>query len=160
VESKIVPATPALLRQVAEDLRPSDRIEVWLSHQHRPQQALEHAAKLSVWTFCVVDDEGPLAAFGLGGRPMSTVCSPWLLGTTRALSAWRAWARFSRPIVQMMTKDVELLENYVHAGNMQSVRWLAQCGFTLDDPKPYGALGAPFHRFWMRGDLCAPPLSV
>jgi hypothetical protein len=154
-ESRLIDATKADLLAIAEDMRPKDREEVWLSHRHRPRQAIEHAAKLSIWTKIVVDDEGPLAAFGLGGMPASTVCFPWMLGTTRSLAAWRAWARFSRPIVQQMAKDVELLENWVHAGNIQSVRWLGMCGFTLDDPKPYGAVGAPFHRFWMRGDLCA-----
>jgi hypothetical protein len=152
--SELVAATPARLADLAVHIRESDRVELWLSHQNTPEQAVRHCLKLSLWSYCLVDDLGTIAAFGLGGLPMSTVCAPWALAREKGVS--RAdWGRFSRPIVQRMRQDVELLENWVHAGNIQSIRWLKSCGFTLDAPKPYGALGAPFHRFWMRGTLCA-----
>lgn len=152
--SRIVPATADLLADLADNIRDSDRTELWLAHQNTPQQAMKHCLKLSVWSYCLVDERGTLAAFGLGGLPLSTVCAPWALARENGVSR-STWGRFSRPIVAKMREQVELLENWVHAGNIPSIRWLRSCGFTLDAPQPYGALGAPFHRFWMRGDLCA-----
>lgn len=150
--SDLAPATPALLAALAPRLREADKTELWLSHQNTPEQALRHALKLSVWAYCLVGPEGPIAAFGLGGAPMSVICSPWALAADPGPS--RAdWGRFSRPVITKMRRDVELLENWVHAGNIVSIRWLRSCGFTLDAAAPYGALGAPFHRFWMKGDL-------
>jgi RimJ/RimL family protein N-acetyltransferase len=40
------------------------------------------------------------------------------------------------------------LENYVHAENKASVRWLKWLGFTMDEAAPYGPRGENFIHFY------------
>jgi hypothetical protein len=143
-----------MLAELAADLRPEDVREIRLSNGHTPAEALQAGLDVSAWVYCVVgEDLEPLGAFGLAGAPGARVCAPWALASPKLRAA--DWGRWSRPVVHCMRRGVELLENWVHVDNIRSVRWLKACGFTLEEPEPYGVQGALFHRFWMRGDLCA-----
>jgi len=55
----------------------------------------------------------------------------------------------SRYYVLEMKRHFQRLENYVDARQKRSIRWLKWCGFTVENPKPWGTLGLPFHQFWM-----------
>jgi hypothetical protein len=143
-----------LLEEIADGMRPADVEEVRLSHGHSPLAALEASVRSSpLVCYVAVDDGRPLCAFGVGGRPLAVKGSPWLLGHERLGDYRRELARLSRPMVQMMSARFSLLENWVHADNVVSVRWLKACGFTLEPAAPFGAQGAMFHRFWMKGGL-------
>ena len=150
---EITPTVDPDLPALAAALRPEDAREVWLSHRHTPAEALRASVRGSVLCWTARDATGPFAAFGLGGAPLALTGAPWMLGTTRLSLYARDLARHSRPWVRYMRQAVVLLENWVWADNMTSVRWLRSCGFTLEPAAPFGPFGAPFHRFWMKGDL-------
>ncbi len=145
--------TPDLVERLAAEMRPADAQEVWLSHQHRPLEALQRSVSVSPWCVAAVDAEGPLAMFGVGSRLLSETGSPWMLGSVRLANYRREIARWSPDVVRHMRSGYSTLENRVLAANVASVRWLSWCGFTLEEPAPFGPFGALFRRFWMKGDL-------
>ena len=149
---RFVKPTDELVAAVAADLREADKLEVWLSHRHDPADAVAASiASSPLIRYVAVDDQGPICAFGVGALGLlSDHGAPWLLGTRRLDEHLRQLARMSRPMVTMMRQRYRTLENWVHAGNLTSVRWLKACGFTIEEPASWGACGAHFHRFWMR----------
>lgn len=146
------PATLDDLDHVGRHLRQTDADEVRLSHGHDPHGAVRYAAENSWWTQALVMDDEPICVFGVGRRSwLGTVGSPWLLGTPGMAVHRRTVLKLSRPLVQQMRQGVSLLENWVWAGNMQSIKWLRFCGFTVEPPQAFGLENAPFHRFYMKG---------
>jgi len=78
--------------------------------------------------------------------------SPWLLGTNLFFKAHRKLHReFLRQCpdyVDRMQARFPRLENFIHAGNRLSIRWLKWCGFSLDMDAPVPINGEYFFRFW------------
>lgn len=145
----IVFAEPAHVPPLAAHMREADRREVWASHRHSPEQALEWSLAFAVraWT-CFVDNE-PAFMWGVSrpGSILSLVGAPWLLGTEAMLKVRREFLRQSRAYVELMQQDFERLENKAHAGNRESLRWLRWCGFEMDE-RPETIRGEPFVTFW------------
>jgi hypothetical protein len=131
-------------------MREADRNEVWASHRHTPLEALSSSFKRSslVWT---INHEGmPVAMFGVAS--MGALCDtgyPWLLGTDKMYEIIIEFLRWSRYYVQKMQEPYERLENWVDVRNTKSARWLKWCGFTLEEPKPWGFDKLPFSHFTM-----------
>jgi hypothetical protein len=42
------------------------------------------------------------------------------------------------------------MRNYVDARHARSIRWLKWLGFTIEEARPMGFAGLPFHPFGMR----------
>ena len=150
---KIIPAKPAHIPAIAADMREADRREVWASHRHTPVQALKSSLACSelAWT-CLVEDT-PALMFGVARRGilLSDTGVPWLLGADLFFKTHselnRVFLRQSQRYVALMLDRFPRLENYVHAGNKASIRWLKWCGFRLiDDPVTIN--GEEFYRFW------------
>lgn len=131
--------------------RAVDWRECWGFALSGPRAAAQRAGR--AWT--VTMDGRPVAMFGCERHPILSVGRPWMLGSEELddvpLLAWRR----SRAVVAMMRRDVDLLENYIAPENERSIAWLARLGFSIDPPRPVGALMRPGRRFWMRGDACA-----
>ncbi|MDE5879034.1 MAG: hypothetical protein K2G99_03265 [Desulfovibrio sp.] len=145
----IVPAEAAHIAPIAGHMRAADRREVKASHGHAPAEALAASLECSdmAWT-CLVDG-APAFMWGAGrrGSLLTRTGSPWLLATPAIYKVARAFLRRSRPYVERMQARFPRLENYVHANNRLSVRWLAWCGFTVE-AAPTIINGEPFHFFW------------
>lgn len=146
---RIIPADAAHIAPIAADMREADRREVWASHRHEPEQALAASLERSdlAWT-CLVDDV-PAFMWGAArqGSLISRTGAPWLLGTEGLYAVRREFLKQSRFYVGMMQSRFSRLENYVHAKNALSMRWLKWCGFTVEN----GATlinGEPFYLFW------------
>lgn len=152
---RITPAEPRHIQDIAQNLREADRREVWASHRHSPEEALRTSLELSdlAWT-CFVEGK-PSFMWGAArrGSILSEVGAPWLLGTDAILKVKTAFLRQSRGYVRAMQARFPMLENYVHAGNALSRRWLKWCGFTFDDG-PVLINDETFFRFW-REASCA-----
>lgn len=74
---------------------------------------------------------------------------PWMLATPALDSAPRTLlARLSQRHVAIMLRLFPRLENWVHADNRRSLRWLKWCGFVIDEPRACGVAGELFHRFY------------
>lgn len=146
-------------------MREADQREVWASHRHTPEQAL--AASLDAtdhelaWT-CLVDGV-PAFMWGAArrGSLLSMTGAPWLLGTPEMRTVWREFLRQCPAYVARMQAAFPLLENYVHAGNRTSIRWLRWCGFTVET-QPSLFNGEMFYLFWRthsRPGTISPPVS-
>lgn len=75
---------------------------------------------------------------------------PWLLGTDLVTRHRRAFIRTSNQYIVRMHSAFSHLLNFVHAENVQSVRWLRHAGFTIHPAVPFGAKGELFHCFEKR----------
>lgn len=140
---------------LVERMREADRLEVSLSHGHTPEQAVLHAMDTSRWSMSILRDGDMVCMFGVGGRMMSLVGSPWMLGTDLVDECKRSIAMISTRAIPVMAEGVKLLENWVHADNVVSIKWLTWLGFTIEEPRWYGNPGGIFRRFTMEGQLCA-----
>jgi hypothetical protein len=131
----IVPAAPEHIAAIAAGMREADRREVWASHRHTPEQALESGLARSelAWT-CFVEGK-PSFMWGVSrvGSLISITGAPWLLGTSAILKVRTEFLRQCPDYVARMQARFPRLENFVHAENRLSIRWLKWCGFTIDD---------------------------
>ena len=134
----IIEALPEHIPAIAANMREADRREVWASHRHTPQEALAFALQRSelAWT-CVVDG---LPAFMWGAARTGSFLrhsgAPWLLGTPAILKVRHDFLRYCPHFIAVMQGAFPCLENYVHAGNRLSIRWLKHLGFTVNEEMP------------------------
>ena len=146
----IIEALPEHIPAIAEHMREDDRREVWASHRHTPQEALEFALQRSelAWT-CMVDG---LPAFMWGaartGSFLGCTGAPWLLGTPAILAVRHDFLRHCPYFVSAMQSAFPCLENYVHAENKLSIRWLKHLGFTVNEEMPELMNDEDFFHFW------------
>ncbi len=141
-------------RYVADNLRQADIDEVVAAYGPiaTPRGVIEASVVATPDPCTITSPCGsgePVAIIGttpgtlLGGEP----ASPWMLGTEKIMNFPRPFVVGGRGYVRAMLERYDILANYVDVRNIVSVRWLKAIGFKLDDPKPYGPAGLPFHRF-------------
>jgi hypothetical protein len=132
-------------------LRSADRAEVAAAHGDRIAQVIRHS--IAVTPDCIVSEaDGELLCIW-GTAPVSLLSDegiPWLLGTNRIYRHSGLLTKTAKGYFQHALTIYSRLENYVDARNTASIRWLKRLGFALDEPRPYGVAGLPFHRFEMR----------
>lgn len=75
---------------------------------------------------------------------------PWLLGSDLIQRHPMVFLRHSRQIVARWRGMFPELRNYVDARHHRSIRWLRWLGFTIEEARPLGVAGLPFHPFEMR----------
>ena len=148
---EIVEARVGHIRPIARNMRSCDEREVWASHGYNPEEAMDASfwRSLKAWT-CLVDGE-PAFMWGVGPQEsvMGNVDCPWLLGTDAMKKVKLDFIKLSRRYVDDMQELYPRLENYVHAENKVSIRWLKWCGFELaEEPEEYGVNPEKFYRFW------------
>ncbi len=147
---RVVVASTAHIPHLAENMRPADRREVMASHGHSPMEALRGSLERSATAWTLMIDDAPAAMAGVrpAGGIISPIGRPWLLATPDMERAPRTLlARWSRLYVGTMLRLFPRLENWVHADNRHSIRWLKWCGFTIDDV-PERINGDDFFLFW------------
>ena len=149
---RILPAAPEHVGPIARNMREADRREVWASHRHTPGEALEHALLGSelAWT-CFVHGR-PAFMWGAArqGGLMSRAGAPWLLGTPAILTVRHEFLRQCPAYIARMLERFSRLENFVHAENRVSLRWLRWCGFTINKT-PIVFNSEKFFLFWREG---------
>jgi hypothetical protein len=158
----VVPAAPEHIPAIARDMREADRREIWASHRHTPEEALEYALERSdlAWT-CLLSapaagaDASPVdgtPTFMWGAARLGSIItlkgSPWLLGTDAIRKVQLEFLRQCPAFVERMNRRFPRLENFVHAENALSIRWLKWCGFTLEEEAPEVINGEDFFQFW------------
>ncbi len=149
LDYQILPAGQAHVAYLAATLREADRREVWAASRHTPYEALALSLKASnkAWTGLV--DGQPALMWGVAraGSILCPVGRPWLLASDAIEGVARLeFIRRSREFVGEMRAEFPVLENYVHAANRLSIRWLKWCGFVMDG-EPVEINGEDFYRF-------------
>ena len=138
-------------------LRETDKNEIWASHHHTPEEALRLSYEMS--TLCLtINIKGiPIAMFGIAPQTLlSDSAIIWLLATDDfdGLIKKKRKEFFiqSKVFIKFMLEQYSLLENYVDARNIPSVKWLKWCGATIEEAHLYGVEQLPFYHFYFRRD--------
>lgn len=103
----------------------------------------------SLWTRTLVVDGVVGCVFGVSGCITDETGAPWMIGAQILERRPLPFLRVCRHWVGEMRRAFPVLENHVWAGNVRAVRWLRWLDFELEDARPFGYLGLPFHRFTM-----------
>lgn len=149
------PATEWRVSHVARQLRKSDDLECRYAYAISGAEALWEAWRQSGTVHCISADDGePLAIAGLNDTVI------WLLGTdgltstpqrrTALALGGRRWTD-SLLEEQRQRGTTPLLENWVFARNVESVRWLRNMGFFVATPQPMGRSAQLFSHVWRMG---------
>ena len=133
-----------------KDIRNSDIKEVWAYAHLSIDVALQKSFELSTLCWTGMLKKEPILCFGVApfydGRNKG---SPWLLGTNKMDLVTFFILEYSKKYLIKMLDYFNFLENYVDARNKKSITWLKWCGFVIEEAKPFGADGLPFHKFWL-----------
>lgn len=139
------------IHHVALNLRAADFDEVFAETGESPHLDIEEAVLFSLKKWVILNKNNEAVAV-LGVRPLtqfSKIGIPWLLGTDGLDKMKRFFVSVSKPIIENMKEGFDFLINHVDARYTKAVRWLSWCGFTIEEERPHGALGLPFHKFYM-----------
>lgn len=148
----VVRAASEHLLHLAANMRAADRREVWAANRHTPYEALALSLEYSPRAWTAFIDEQPALMWGVAeerGLIRRRSGRPWLLATDELeRQGAREFIRRSRAYVEKMRAGYRRLENYVHADNERSRRWLAWCGFTVEEEAVL-INKEKFHLFWL-----------
>lgn len=151
-EYTIRATVPEDIKYLASVLRQGDIDELRASHGGSTRQAMWGAYLVSRDTTFTGEANGvPVCVYGVREPCMlNTVASPWMLASRDLVLHSGEFLRRSKQMVEIFRNIFPVMENYVDARNIASIRWLQWVGFSVYYPKPYGVEGLPFHRFDMR----------
>ena len=133
----------------------ADMQEIRAATTARPEIAVALSVACSDPGWAVELEGRPLCVFGAG--PAGTtpegkrVGRPWLLSVEDLKGYPVHFLRVSRDVIAEMRRRYDVLENWVDARNLRSIKWLRWCGFEIMDAEPWGPFGAMFHRFYWEG---------
>ena len=146
-EIRVLPATLAHAAALASRLRPADEAEVRALGE-RPYEALRTSIVRGLWADAYLVDGEVAAIVGLG---LSSFLGghgvPWLLTSPLVDRHRKTFLRCSRATLARMLAETPRLENRVHAGNAQTIRWLRWLGFSLETAVKTPPRGASFRHF-------------
>lgn len=138
------------ITSIAERMRVADVMEVAASHGHTPLQALEHCIADATNAFTAVIDGVPEGIFGVTHRGGMSA-EVWMLGTDGLVKDPELFRAQTSAILDSWASIFPVMHNFVDDENEVSKRWLKSVGFTLDEPRPYGAGQLPFRYFYRIG---------
>lgn len=142
-------STVADVLSLAYSMRPSDRQEIYDSHHHGPQEALDISLKHSALCFTVENNGDVVAMFGAcPDSVLGDSATVWMLSSPGLDRIRRRFARRSKFFIDFMLSIYPYLENYVSVKNTASIKWLKMCGAKFMEPKPYGLENQMFMKFW------------
>ncbi len=145
---RIVPGEIRHGLYIAEHMRERDKAEIWAASHHTPEQGVLGSFKTSTSVWAGIMGDEVFCMFGVGpANILSGRGSPWLLGTDSIEKYALSFLRHCSWAVDAMHSSYPYLQNWVDVRNTTSINWLKWLGFTIHDPKPFGAEGMLYHRF-------------
>lgn len=147
---ELLKPTDELIREIAETLRPIDRLEVSLLTDAGPAypallDAVVHSGD-DCWV--VTEDDIPLCVFGVAGHPDHKECGvPWMMATPLMNEHKSHLVREARKVIEGFHCKYPVLANIVYQHNRPSIAFLKQLGFSFVSRVHVGALNAPFLTF-------------
>jgi hypothetical protein len=128
---EVVPAKPSHVNRLAKNMRSIDVLECHIMG-HTPKQALRNGLLGSTVAWTVMIDGQPEAM--MGATPVSFIEGrgrPWLLMSEIAAKKAVALVRLSRVYTEAMHRHYPILQNWIHADNEKTIRWLARLGYAV-----------------------------
>ena len=152
---QIVPATEALMRQMAPNLKQSDKDELLAHGYSDPLIPLLMGLHGEI-AECVVDELGcPVIVWGIGNSHIEGVGYVWLMVSNEIDKHKSEFMRRCRGLISTAHAKYHTLTNFVDARNELHMRWLRWMGFTFfPKRKLYGSDTPDFHEI-VRIDICA-----
>lgn len=139
------PALDGDAELLAPTVRERDIKEMWHSHGIEPLEGLSASFKNSAECYSIIHNEKVIGMFGysiVGGS-----AAPWLIGSDELPSIAREFLKGSKKWIQDVLTKEQVLFNYVHTENKESIRWLKWLGFSFVRKLEYGVHPAPFYEF-------------
>jgi hypothetical protein len=144
---EVCPPRPGDIARFAYLMREPDTMEIWLSHAIGTYEVVLRSVELSTRCFVATTGGVSLAIFGV--VPITAgVGSVWLLGADGINRNRLAYARACREFFPKLIAGFQVVENYIWAGYEDALRWARWLGFQVEEPRPWGAFGAPFCHAW------------
>lgn len=141
----VSPGRPEDIVGMGERLRVADKRELYALGEEDLQAALDRSWEFSSHRWTIFVDDVPAGFFGVAPTSAVRFCGVvWLVGTPRLKYVAGPFARLSRAYIDAMLHFYPKIENYVHAENVLSLRWVRWCGFDVAEPAPHGPFGKPF----------------
>lgn len=128
---EIVAARPKHVNTIAKRMRHIDKIECE-AMGHSPKDALRTGLLGSTIAWTALIDDHPEAMFG--ATPVNFLEGkgrPWLLMTDEAAKQRKALLRLGWIYTQAINNHYPLLQNWVHAENDTTIRWLSRLGYAV-----------------------------
>jgi len=125
---------------LAQNMIESDKEEVWLANGLDPKEALAVSLLSSQEAFCWLFEGEPIGMWGL----QEDGCI-WFLCAHRLTTIPIAFHRKAKAYFKYFRSKKDYLYNYT-----RNPGWLYRNGFTIEEPAPYGWMGASFYKFWWR----------
>ena len=150
IKAQIVPATQQHIESMLPHVRQADVDEFLATNGWTPRRVLETGLRTSTFACAGMINGEVVTIFGVA--PASMIGGngiPWLVGTDALEKYQRTFLRRCGKVVNAMLAVYPYLENYVDARNYTARVWLRWLGFTIEEPRPFGIHGLPFHRFYM-----------
>lgn len=142
------------LGEIADNLRPSDLLEMEATSEHPPLLTLVLSVMVSELAWVITSNGQPISVFGCGGLDTSPgEALVWMLGCPEMDDRRAAItiARMTGPYLAEMHTVYPRLWNHIDARNDKSLRWLKWSGFTLVESCPgHGLNGELFYEFERR----------
>lgn len=147
---------PSDVFAVLADLRPADAAEVSaLVGADNVMDAVEYSIESSALAWTLVDDEVPIAVFGVAPSEDPRVGVPWMVGTPGVTRRQRAFMRLCKDYIPRMLALFPVLINVVDARNTRAIAWLRHVGFVFGPPAPAGVEQLLFYPFRLEAAKCA-----
>jgi len=140
-------STQADVEYLKDKLRTSDVQEIWASHRHTPEMALN--ASLASTLCLTIDDNGvPVGMFGVTGLTvLGDEGLVWFLSSDRLKLLKIRFLRNCKKFVELMLDYYPMLYNVVDCRNTESIMWLKFIGAKFGDTMNIGEDNMPFMYF-------------
>ena len=142
--------------ELAPRLCPQDAYEVLSSDGLSPLDALLMSLERSYECHTILRNGEPMGMFGVGygGDTMSGV--PWMLTDGDFQGFRKKFLKQGRQWIGNLKKRHQVLFNYVHSENTDSIRWLKWLGFKFMRAIPKYGFGKSdtFYEFYLVSDQC------
>ena len=128
---EVVPAKPSHVGTLARRLREIDKLECQIMG-HTPKEALRTGLLGSTIAWTVMIDGQPEAM--MGATPISFVEGrgrAWLLMTDVAQRHAVTLVRLGRIYTEALHRHFPILENFIHADNVRTIRYLSRLGYAI-----------------------------
>ena len=128
---EVVPARPNHIGTIARRMREIDVLECYVGG-YAPKSALRVSLISSTIAWTVMIDGRPEAM--MGASPLNLLDGtgrPWLLMTGVAGKHAISLVRLGRIYTEAMHRHYNQLENWVHADNITTIRWLSRLGYAV-----------------------------